>query len=499
MREAGAELLPRRYVARGPAGAFEPGLEFGYADVVEGGVADFDAKSSGVERGFAAPVGAAELLQGDRARFVEGLGSDLGDVLDAVAVAEGDEVFAGLAHAGEDSTYLRFMFSCIPWRAKLRGRSSVFCNSFPRRYLSLLDASDTVRQAPRSPHIQGHLSFGEVIASSVGLSWLWRVFRCPRCVKSFGREGLSLMNRIALVLTAGLLMSGVGYAQASADAQAGASAQSQTGLNAQTSKSGAQASGSNSTSAQTKASAGASNNASNNSVALADSTAMDAALNGSLDAKKSKVGDRVEAETTQDVKENGKVVLRKGTRLVGHVTEVQAREKGQAKSELGVAFDRAELRNGQQMPLNASIQALAVAQSTAQASASAADDDAFASGGGAVSAAGAGAARGGGLVGGTLQSTSSAVSGIGSGVGSTANGVAGGAVNAAAHSTGAVGGLNATGALASNSRGVFGLDGMSLDAAASSATQGSMIVSNTKNVHLNSGTQMVLRVAGQAH
>jgi hypothetical protein len=295
---------------------------------------------------------------------------------------------------------------------------------------------------------------------------------------------------------AGMLVPGAGYAQASANAQAGASAQSQTGVNAQTSKSGVQASGSNSTSTQTSASASAKGSgASNNSVALADGATMNAALKGSLDAKKSKVGDRVEVETTQDVKENGKVVLRKGTRLVGHVTEVQAREKGEAKSQVGVAFDRAELRNGQQMPLNASIQALA----SAQASAAAADDDAFASGGGAVSAVGAGASRGGGLVGGTLQSTSSAVSSVGSGVGSTASGAAGGTVNAATHSTGAVGGLNAAGALTSNSQGVFGLEGMSLDAAASSATQGSVIVSNTKNVHLDSGTQMVLRVAGQAH
>jgi hypothetical protein len=306
------------------------------------------------------------------------------------------------------------------------------------------------------------------------------------------------MNRIALVVMAGMLVPGLGHAQASANAQAGASAQSQTGVGAQSSMSGVQASGSDSTSAQTNASVGAKAPAgsANNAIALSDGATMNAALKGSLDAKKSKVGDRVEAETTRDVKENGKVVLRKGTRLVGHVTEVQAREKSQAKSQIGVAFDRAELRNGQQVPLNASIQALAAAQSAARASA--ADDDAFAGVGAGASAAGAGASRGGGLVGGTLQSTSSTVSSVGSGVGSTASGVAGGTVNAAAHSTDAVGGLNAAGALTSNSRGVFGLEGTSLDAAASSATQGSLIVSSTKNVHLDSGTQMVLRVAGQA-
>jgi hypothetical protein len=299
------------------------------------------------------------------------------------------------------------------------------------------------------------------------------------------------MKRIAILLMAGVLVPAAGYAQSSTSAQAGASTQSQAGANVNAQKSGVQASGSGSASAQTNGSA----QAGQNSVALSDGTTMNAALASSVDVKKNKPGDRIEARTTQDVKQNGKVVLRKGTRLVGHVTEVQARAKDQTQSELGVTFDRAELRNGQQVPLNASIQALAAAQSTAQASAG---DEDFISGGGAASAAGAGAARGGGLVGGTVRSTSSTVSSVGSGVGSTANGTVGSTVNAAAHSTGAVGGLNATGALQSNSKGVFGLEGLSLNSAASSATQGSLIVSSTRNIHLESGTQMVLQVAGRA-
>lgn len=300
------------------------------------------------------------------------------------------------------------------------------------------------------------------------------------------------MKRVAILVMAGVLVPAAGHAQSSATAQAGASTQSQADANINTQKSGVEASGSGSASAQANGSA----QAGAKSVALSDGTTMNAKLADSLDVKKNKPGDRVEARTTQDVKQDGKVVLRKGTRLVGHVTEVQARAKDQTQSQLGVAFDHAELRDGQQVPLNASIQALAAAQSTAQASAG--DDDLIASGGGAASAAGAGAARGGGLVGGTLRSTSSTVSSVGSGVGSTANGAVGGTLNAATHSTGAVGGLNASGALESNSKGVFGLDGLSLKSAASTATQGSLIVSSARNVHLESGTQMVLQVAGRA-
>jgi hypothetical protein len=61
-----------------------------------------------------------------------------------------------------------------------------------------------------------------------------------------------------------------------------------------------------------------------------------------------------------------------------------------------------------------------------------------------------------------------------------------------------VGGLASNGRLASNSSGVFGLEGLSIDSAASSAAKGSMIVSGTKNVHLDSGTQLLLQATEQA-
>jgi hypothetical protein len=75
---------------------------------------------------------------------------------------------------------------------------------------------------------------------------------------------------------------------------------------------------------------------------------------------------------------------------------------------------------------------------------------------------------------------------------------AGGSMNSTmAHSTGAVGGLNAAGRLTSNSSGVFGLEGLSIDSTASTATQGSMIVSGMNNVHLDSGTQLLLLTSNQ--
>ncbi len=301
------------------------------------------------------------------------------------------------------------------------------------------------------------------------------------------------MNRAAMFAVAALLIAGVAHAQGSAGAQAGASTDAQAGANAQTGKSGTQTSGSGSASGTANGSA----QAGQKPVTLAGGSTMNATLANSLDAKSNKPGDRIEARTTQDVKQDGKVIIPKGTRLVGHVMQAQERAKGQSQSALGVAFDQAELRNGQTMPVNLGIQALAMAQNSEQAST--AGDDLMATSGGATSAVGSGSARGGGLVGGTVGGATGTVTNVAGSADGMAGGAMGSTVNTATHSTGALGGLNASGMLTSNSQGVFGLEGLSLDSTASSATQGSMIVSSTRNVHLDSGTQMVLRAAGQSN
>ncbi len=53
------------------------------------------------------------------------------------------------------------------------------------------------------------------------------------------------------------------------------------------------------------------------------------------------------------------MVLHKGSKLVGHVTEAQARTKENGESKLGIAFDKAVLKGGQEMAFNGVIQALA--------------------------------------------------------------------------------------------------------------------------------------------
>lgn len=271
---------------------------------------------------------------------------------------------------------------------------------------------------------------------------------------------------------------------------------------------GAQASGqaSTQTNAQVggqKAEAGASSNSSASATtkpgqanaSLASGTAVNAQLKSPVDAKKNKPGDEVSAQTTEAVKSGGKVVLPKGTKLIGHVAQASAKGKGDAESALAIQFDKAILKNGQEMPLNVTIQAIASAQSAA--SAAGADIDSFGSAG--ASATGGAARSGGGALGGvasTAGATAGAVANTAASVGGNATGAVGSTVGTAAgvggSSAGAIGGLNAAGQLASNSRGVFGLSGLNLNSAASSATQGSVITSAGKNVHLDSGTRLLL-------
>jgi hypothetical protein len=258
----------------------------------------------------------------------------------------------------------------------------------------------------------------------------------------------------------------------------------------QANKSGANASGGAAASSSTSASSGSAQSKQANA-GLASGTAFNAALSAPLDSKKCKPGDPVTARTTEGVKSDGKTVLPKGTKLVGHVTQASARAKGDAQSALGITFDRAILRNGEEMPLNVAIQAIA----SAQAAASNAELDTMGDAGAGAAASGmSGAHRsGGGLVstaGGTVGAVTNTAANVGAAGGGAVNSTVGAAGGGMSH--GAVGGLNAAGQLVSSSRGVFGLNGLNLNSTTTNGTEGSLMTSAGKNVHLDSGTRMLM-------
>jgi hypothetical protein len=296
-----------------------------------------------------------------------------------------------------------------------------------------------------------------------------------------------------MAIVVGTLFCMSAAAQAQTGAQAGA--QSSSSASVQAGQTQAQASGNSSAATSASAQNGQANGS------LVSGTAFNAALSSPIDSKKCKPGDAVTAHTTEAAKSEGKTVIPKGSKLVGHVTQASSRAKGESESSLGIVFDKAILKNGEEVPLNVAIQAIAAAQSNV--SAAGADLDAF--GGAGTSGAGSGGGGGRGGLGGVTSGAGGAVGAV-TNTAANVGGVAGGTVNSATNaggsiagaSRGAVGGLNAAGQLTSNSQGVFGLNGLNLNAAASNATQGSVITSAGKNVHLDSGTRMLLVSQAQA-
>src|SRR5579863_6776661 len=92
---------------------------------------------------------------------------------------------------------------------------------------------------------------------------------------------------------------------------------------------------------------------------IAPGSVIPVQLTKSIDAKKMKTGDEVDAKVTEDLKAgNGDVVVPKDTKVVGHVTEAQARSKEQKESQVGIAFDHAVMKDGGDMTMPMSVQAI---------------------------------------------------------------------------------------------------------------------------------------------
>jgi hypothetical protein len=225
---------------------------------------------------------------------------------------------------------------------------------------------------------------------------------------------------------------------------------------------------------------------------------MSATLSKPVDARKAKPGDRVTATNDKDAKTADGTSIKQGSTLVGHVAKAKPLDKstsgsaaGNGESMLSIVFDKAILKDGREIPLNATIQAVSAAESNA----SLASD----MGGAGMSTVGMGAgsarASGGGLiggVGGSVVGGLGAAGGLASGAGRGVNGAVGGTAGAAFHSAGAVGGINSSGALTSGSKGVFGIKGLDIAASSADSADGSLITSSTRDVRLDGGTKMLL-------
>jgi hypothetical protein len=225
--------------------------------------------------------------------------------------------------------------------------------------------------------------------------------------------------------------------------------------------------------------------ANDNHVSLAAGAVLQAELTKSIDAKKAKSGDEIDAKLAQDIKTtDGKILMHRGAKLVGHVTEAQAKSKENAESRLGVVFEKAVAKDGQEITFSGLIQAIAA---PAQSAPSLGSDD----------RGGMGAGSGGGNMGGGRSGGGAMTPMGGGGMGAPGSSNMGSNAGNPANSSSTPANGAGNGSLSASSRGVSGMPGVTLNVATGNS-QSSVFSSTNGNIKLESGTQMILQVAGPA-
>lgn len=271
------------------------------------------------------------------------------------------------------------------------------------------------------------------------------------------------MKRLMLSALMSGLLAATGWAQT--DSQAGGSPQQQgpgTASQSSAAAGGSQTPGPNANLATTPFQSG---------------NIIYAELAKSVDSKKAKVGDEVQARATQAALSQGRVVVPKGAKIIGHITQVTQRS-GDQRSQIAFNFDHAVLKDGTQIPLSVSVQAVGGGTNAVSAF-----DPSSANMG----------SRGPSSSGMPGRPTASEA---GPGYGASSGSMGGmGSTSAGAGAAPGVGGASTTDSgpaavhLNAGSKGVVGLSGLSM----SSSPQGTVITSDKKNVKLDSGIELVLR------
>lgn len=87
-------------------------------------------------------------------------------------------------------------------------------------------------------------------------------------------------------------------------------------------------------------------------------TTICAQLTRSLDARKLKIGEHVEARTTLAVVSRGIVAIPAGTKIAGHISEATSRSDKSDKSVVAIVFDRVKLKGNAAVILPLTLQAI---------------------------------------------------------------------------------------------------------------------------------------------
>ena len=209
------------------------------------------------------------------------------------------------------------------------------------------------------------------------------------------------------------------------------------------------------------------------SVVLSSGTSIDAELQKTLDVRQLEIGDEVILKTRQSIKQNGEVVVPKGTKLIGRVTDLKRKTKESAESRVGIIFDRLQGKE-LSMPLNATLVSI-----TNVAAAASVDDSLMTdvSGSSSTTASSSRPASGGGLLGGVTNTV-------------------GGVVNTTTQTVGTV--TNTAGQTVGSTTGSLGraLNGIRIQSETSASAGSSATLSSPNhNVRVEKGATFHLRVA----
>jgi hypothetical protein len=197
-------------------------------------------------------------------------------------------------------------------------------------------------------------------------------------------------------------------------------------------------------------------------------TAFNASLEETLDTRHTKAGDAVVAEAAEDVYYQRSMIFPKGTKIVGHVVKVTSGGKGRTGSAVFVQFDKAVMKDGQEVIFYAGIQALAVTAAIPPESAKNASD------------AQAGAVEN------DNEGNDSVVTTTYQEPQTLRTPLAPGVV--------AEGKFTSDGLFSSDSKGAFGRPDLKMYTPTSEGSHGTVILSSKKSLHLDPGTHLLLVV-----
>lgn len=219
------------------------------------------------------------------------------------------------------------------------------------------------------------------------------------------------------------------------------------------------------------------------SVNLESGTRLSGELQNTVDVRRARVGDQVVLKTTQAIKSQGHTVVGKGAQLLGHVTEVSQKTKGNGESHIGILFDRLE-RGSLELPITATISSITSGRASARSSNDDLFDGSANSSARSTSSASSSSGSNAGLLGGAVNSTTSTVGNV---VGSTSA-----AVGSTVDSTTNVVGNTATGVGSSLGRIQIS------ESSTTSAEGGSLLSLQGGNLRLEKGTTFNLLVTQSA-